>query len=136
MSKKRKVLIVEDDINDQNYLKFFEDEFRQCEFFYFQTAESAWEWLEKEPRAPSLITTDIKLPAMSGKQLTQKIRKVDRYRHVPVIAMSGHDDDSMIRQMLEAGVCAYHIKPNFKSEQRELVHTILDYWLNHHAGLI
>jgi two-component system, NarL family, sensor histidine kinase BarA len=51
-----------------------------------ETAEIAWQVaLEQEF---DLILMDIHLPGTDGKELTQKLRPIDNYKQVPIIAVS------------------------------------------------
>ena len=60
-----------------------------------------------------LIVTDIEMPEMDGFELSQKIRSMDTYEHVPIIILSSLSDDTMKRKGLSVGANAYIVKSNF-----------------------
>ena len=69
---------------------------------------------EISPSFDGILVTDIKMPGMSGLELMQKIREVDR--GLPVILITGHADVSMAVKALHQG--AYHfIEKPFPSER-------------------
>ena len=43
-----------------------------------------------EANPPDVIVTDLALPRMDGYELIARLRGDDRYRHIPVIALSGY----------------------------------------------
>jgi PleD family two-component response regulator len=57
--------------------------------------------------------TDIEMPEMDGFELSQKIRSMDTYEHVPIIILSSLSDDTMKRKGLSVGANAYIVKSNF-----------------------
>lgn len=63
---------------------------------------------------PDLILTDIRLPGPSGIDLLRRIRRDDKLRHIPVVAvtaMAMKKDE----QMLRAGGCAGYLSKPFSS---------------------
>jgi two-component system cell cycle response regulator DivK len=58
---------------------------------------------------PDLILMDLSLPVLDGLEATRRLRKAERTRHIPVVAMTGHTlRESQARA---AGCVAVFIKP-------------------------
>ncbi len=59
----------------------------------FQTASSLLAALDDE--VPDLIVTDLVMPGISGAQLLRAVRADERWRHIPVIVMTGTNDTAL-----------------------------------------
>jgi FixJ family two-component response regulator len=57
---------------------------------HFSSARQALERLVDE--TPSLIITDLLMPGMSGAQLVKALRADARWRHIPVVVLTGGND--------------------------------------------
>lgn len=77
---------------------------------YFNNGLALIEFLEgKEvPAYPDVVLTDVKMPEMNGFELTKKIH--NEYPTIKVIAFSMLSKETVIRQMLHAGVSGYLLK--------------------------
>lgn len=74
----------------------------------------ALELLNKQ--LPDLIVSDIMMPEMDGFELVEKLKKDDRFSHIPVImltAKAGHEDKM---KALRIGVDDYLLKPFHEEE--------------------
>lgn len=61
-----------------------------------------------------VVLVDINMPGMSGIELTQKIR--ESFPHVQVLALTMHDENSLINKMIEAGAAGYVLKSTHISD--------------------
>ncbi len=75
----------------------------------------ALESLSKE--TPSLVLLDLNLPDSRGAETFRKIREMAP--HVPVVVLSGQDDDGMAAKALHQGVQDYLLKSDISSKQLE-----------------
>jgi two-component system response regulator len=86
---------------------------------------------EDAPR-PGLIYLDIDMPGISGQEVLRAIKSDERYKDIPVVMMTGLNDD---REKLEAaknGANSYTVKP---SDPVEFMRTIIEatnYWIYIH----
>lgn len=101
-----KILIVEDDIGLQKYLKelLLNNEYSPQTF---SDGVSALNYISKS--VPDLVILDLGLPNMSGESVCQEIRK--EYPEVPVIILTARDGVSDIVQGLNLGADDYMTKP-------------------------
>lgn len=68
-----------------------------------ETAEDALVALDSAPC--DLVVTDVRLPGMDGIALTERLRHA--YPGLPVLVVSGHQDDVYVRRALDAGAVAF-----------------------------
>jgi len=52
---------------------------------------------------PDLIVLDIALPGMDGLDLRDAIRAKDRFREIPILILTNHDDPETEKRSLELG---------------------------------
>ncbi|MGO9803007.1 MAG: response regulator [Steroidobacteraceae bacterium] len=74
-----------------------------------QDAEQAQAILQQ--RIPDLILMDIALPGMDGLSLTRRLKSEDRFRHVPVVALTASAMRGDEEKALAAGCAGYITKP-------------------------
>ncbi|UIR54684.1 substrate-binding domain-containing protein [Sphingobacterium sp. SRCM116780] len=105
--KQESVLIIEDNHDLLNYLgnKFEED----YEVFLADTGEkgiaSAYE------QVPDLIISDLVLPELSGRSITEKLKSDIRTSHIPIILLSAHGSLEQQINGMESMADAYIVKP-------------------------
>jgi CheY-like chemotaxis protein len=62
-------------------------------------------------RAPDLVLLDLGLPDMSGVDVARRLKSSPETSRVPVVALTGRDDDAERAALLAAGGAAYLVKP-------------------------
>jgi Response regulators consisting of a CheY-like receiver domain and a winged-helix DNA-binding domain len=60
---------------------------------------------------PDLIFVDISLPGMDGLTLTRKLKAEDRFKHVPIVALTAYAMKGDRERALDAGCDGYIAKP-------------------------
>lgn len=101
------VLVVEDDTNIQEFLY---DELSR--YFHVDKANNGEEALEKiSQQKPALIISDVIMPIMSGTELTDRIRKDERFADIPIILLTALTAEKNILKGLGSGADAYIEKP-------------------------
>ncbi len=68
----------------------------------------------------NVVLSDIKMPGMSGIELTKKIKA--SFPHTQVLALTTHDENSLILRMIEAGAAGYLLK---RADFSELCNAII-----------
>lgn len=107
----QKLLLIED---NHIALLSLENMISQAGFRYSSAndGESALELVKKE--VFDLIITDLGLPGLSGLELAKEIRAYEKEHHripVPIIGLTGHDENKIKPQCLEAGFNDAFTKP-------------------------
>jgi CheY-like chemotaxis protein len=112
------VLVVEDEQNAREGLT----EFLLAHGFRVTDAKDGAEALQKaEAFRPDAVLLDLALPKMDGWTVARRLKSDDRYRRVPVLAMSALDYPEEVRRAYEAGCDAFLPKP---FDLRRLVPTL------------
>ncbi|MBM9613601.1 chemotaxis protein CheW [Desulfobulbus rhabdoformis] len=114
------ILIVEDSNFFRNQVKGYMEE---AGFNVLEGEDGvvAWNVLEEQADEISMVVTDIEMPNMDGFALTEKIKTDDRFKHLPVIALTTLAADEDIARGKSVGVDEYHIKLD-KERLMESVH--------------
>src|SRR5436309_10028612 len=60
---------------------------------------------------PSLILMDINLPDLSGREVTTKLRSIERFQALPIVALTAQSQAGEREKALAAGVTGYLTKP-------------------------
>ncbi|MFC0509509.1 response regulator [Asaia spathodeae] len=69
------------------------------------------EVLEAATPAPAVIITDINMPRLDGFGVIEAVRKMDRFRHLPVIVLTTESDQEKKARARAAGATGWIIKP-------------------------
>jgi len=102
------ILVIEDNPDNRTLITWIlEDE--GYSVICAETAELGLELLHKENF--DMILMDISLPGMDGKQATQLIRKMDKYKDLPIIALTAHAIKGEHESILASGVTDLVTKP-------------------------
>lgn len=59
----------------------------------------------------SLIILDIDMPGLSGLEILKKIKKVNAYKDIPIVMLTGNSDISSVKTAINTGAVDYIIKP-------------------------
>ena len=116
------ILIVEDDIGIQNYLKsLFQNEYN-C-----RAASNGSEALETINESPvDFIISDLVMPRMDGITLCKKVKGDIRYSHIPFIMLSAKNADKEIRESYEAGADLFLSKPFDKRRLEIIIENLIE----------
>lgn len=134
-----KILIVEDNPKTQVTLRSIM-ETQEAEITVVGSGESAFDLL-KEDYIPNVMILDINLPGINGGEVLRRLRLVDKYKDIPVIAFSATWDErfnepfekdmNVVREYTEAaklndkvgGASVSDIIPKFQGQEGvDLVH--------------
>ena len=113
-----KILIIDDDEDDVGILA---EAFAQCGVdgvHYVFTAMQAFMYLQDVAPdcMPKLIITDHFLPGMTGAEFLKDLKKMEKYRHIPLVVLATTKTDKEIERYREMGALDYLIKPSSYDE--------------------
>jgi CheY-like chemotaxis protein len=105
---KEKILVVED--NPQN-MRLIEMTLRGEKYTLLKATDGE-EALELTARErPDLILLDIRLPKMSGLEVTRRLRETPAFSHTPIIGLTAYAMKGDKEKVIESGCDAYLSKP-------------------------
>jgi CheY-like chemotaxis protein len=107
-TQKKKLLIVEDDEDSQKFLALFLK--RSFELQMSNSADTFYEKIENNDF--DLILMDVSLRGeKDGLQLTREIKKIDKYKDIPIVALTAHAYQRDRTEAYKAGVNYFLTKP-------------------------
>jgi DNA-binding response OmpR family regulator len=76
-------------------------------------------------RNPDLALLDVMMPKLDGYEVTERLRREEATRHLPVILLTARVQETDIARGLEAGADEYVKKPFSPTELRARVQAVL-----------
>ena len=117
MGRNIKIMLVEDNPEDVAFTKrLLKHNKLDGDLVVAFNGLQALETLEKKAREnnlPNLILLDINLPDISGIDLLTRIKQDDRFRRIPVVILTGSNEDADIQRSYDLGASTYLVKPIF-----------------------
>lgn len=105
--KEKSILIVEDNLD---LLRYLSD--KLSEHYEVFTANTGTEGLDAAyEQVPDIIISDVVMPGITGKELTEKLKSDIRTSHIPVILLTARGSMEQQIQGLESMADAYLVKP-------------------------
>lgn len=108
MSPKPKILIIDD---DQELATLLATQLRPAGYPTMTALDAVQGFMFAQRELPGLILLDLKMPAGSGLDLLDKLRKNIRTQLVPVIVMSATPAAEVESQVLAKGAAGFLQKP-------------------------
>jgi CheY-like chemotaxis protein len=114
------VLLVDDDALNRELMR---EMLTHWGFVMFEAENGAEALRMLESAAPSVVITDIRMPVLDGLALLRAIRADQRWKTLPVIALTGNSDDSLAQHgfdvCLPKALAVAHIRDTILQLTRE-----------------
>ena len=122
--KGKRVLIVDDNEQSrqiiENYCGLIEMEVAYCS----HSAEKALAWLETGPAMIDLILSDIMMPGMDGFTFADRVKRMERWKNVKLIALTSDAVPGIADRTSKAGFDAFLSKPFSRKDLYEVVRAV------------
>ena len=106
--EKKKVLVIDDDKKNRYLISFLLEK----EGFEVVMATNGFEGIEAARKQQvDLIIMDIKMPKMDGHETTRRIRRLKKYKSIPIIALTSYAMMEDKEKAIKAGCTGYMSKP-------------------------
>lgn len=107
-----RVLVVDDSITTRTMEKNILES-KNFDVTIATNGQEAWDILQKQHF--SLMITDVNMPIMDGFELTNKVKKSEKFTAMPVIIVTSLGSESEKARGIEVGADAYIVKNEFES---------------------
>jgi two-component system response regulator len=125
MGRDIKIMLVEDNPEDVAFTKrLLKHNNLDGDLVVAFSGSQAMEALEKKAREsdlPNLILLDINLPDISGIDLLTRIKQDDCFRRIPVVILTGSNEDEDIQRSYDLGATTYLVKPIFNDALMQVI---------------
>lgn len=132
MNKKGPIIIIEDDLDDQEFL---EQAFKNLKYpnalHFFADGQQALDFLNTTNINPFLILSDINLPKLDGFALRSKI-KMDaelQIKCIPYLFFSTALNQKAVIDAYSMSVQGFFVKQNTIADIEKTITVIMEYWL-------
>ena len=107
--KKLKVLVVEDDSSVRTFLNRVMVKYFSAEVIEAENGKIGLEKLESEEI--DFVFLDIAMPVMNGHEFLKEIRKISKFKDLPVIIISANSERELVGDLITLGITDYLVKP-------------------------
>ena len=122
LEKRALVLLVDDDeINRYVVTKLLKDDYRMMAA---ESGEEAFEILKQQ--RPDLILLDVYMPRMDGHEVLRRLKSIDAYADIPVIFLTGAEDENTEVQGFSEGATDFLRKPLQKDVAVQRMNRIIE----------
>lgn len=133
MNKRGPILIIEDDVDDQDFLGLvFEALNYPNEVLFFGDGELALQYLTETNIEPFIIFSDINMPKLNGIELRAKVHENEdlRMKSIPFLFFSTAAEQKHVVEAYSKSVQGFFIKPSDFNQMKEMIKIIVEYWQN------
>lgn len=133
MNKNGPIIIIEDDLDDQIFIK---DVFLELNYpnaiTFFKDGEEALAYLTTTKEEPFIVISDINMPRLNGIQLRERIVTNEnlRLKCIPYLFFTTTSNQRHVIDAYSKSVQGFFIKPPNFEQLREMIDIIIKYWLN------
>ena len=104
-----KVLVVEDDSSVRTFLNRVMVKYFSAEVIEAENGKIGLEKLESEEI--DFVFLDIAMPVMNGHEFLKEIRKISKFKDLPVIIVSANSERELVGDLITLGITDYLVKP-------------------------
>jgi two-component system cell cycle response regulator len=87
-----------------------------------QDGDQALQIIKRSPESIDMVLLDQEMPKLSGMELLQKLKASNKYQHIPIIMLTGHNHPDEITSAIDAGIFYYLTKPIKKDFLSSVIH--------------
>ena len=84
---------------------------------------------------PNLVLLDLEMPGADGHEVLVQLRADERFRDLPVVVMTGLDDDESERRALNNGASSYTCKVQDVGDMLARIEAAAIYWTTVHRQM-
>lgn len=119
-----KILVLEDYDDDWNLFEMATERFPTLQFTRLPDGRRGLRYLEElyknNEELPKAVVSDCFMNPMTGPEFTKRIKKMDRFKHIPIILMPGMIDWNEADDLGDL-VISYQLKPDGRDGYIKLI---------------
>ena len=126
MKNKKVIFIIDDDDDDLLFLREAVNKLNvQVDFYHAVNGELGLRQLyENAIPVPDFIFLDLNMPKLNGRECLPQIKKMSRYKNVPIIIYSTSSYQRDIQEIMQFGAAHFLTKPTTINELCEKLNEI------------
>ncbi len=131
MNKNGPILIIEDDMDDQQFIQSAYQKLNYTnELVFLDSGEEAIQYIMDMKKIPFLIISDLNMPKINGIELRARVRENEaaNIKCVPYIILSTTVAKNFIDDAYSIGIQGYFKKPIPQNELMAILKNIIEYW--------
>lgn len=131
MNKNGPIIVIEDDMDDQNFLvQIFSELNYSNEITYFSDSNKALEYLNRSEVQPFLILSDVNMPRMNGFELRSKIftNELLKTKCIPYLFFTTGSDKKAVTDAYSMSVQGFFVKAQTMDGLKNTIRKIVEYW--------
>lgn len=131
MNKEGPIIIIEDDLDDQDFIKrAFKKLGYPNNLFFFNNGEEALEYLNRPHDPTFLILSDINMPKLTGFELRKKLKEDAELeiKCIPYLFFSTTNRQNEVIEAYKLSVQGFFVKPSNIKELEKTLTVIMEYW--------
>ena len=128
MNKRGPIIIIEDDLDDQQFLaEAFEQLQYPNEIIFFGDGEQALNYLTATTVEPFIIFSDINMPKLNGIELRAKVHENEdlRMKSIPYLFFSTTAEQKHVIDAYSKSVQGFFVKPSDFGKMKEMIKNIV-----------
>lgn len=132
----KNVLYVEDNDDAIVFFKRIVNKLGNFNLVTHESGDALLQTIEQEDQdlvVPEIILLDINLPGMNGFEILKHIRKMNKFKHVPVIMFTSSENEQDVKLSYESGANAYLVKPDNLKTMHSVIEDTFNFWLKHNV---
>jgi two-component system response regulator len=124
------ILMVDDDIDDQNFVKMAVNKFSSgIKINFVDNGMLAIDFLNRQEN-PNLIILDLNMPQKNGKEVLNYIKTNDKLKQIPVLIYTTTNSPEEINKVYRLGANSFLTKPRDFKDVTSAIGLICSYWSN------
>lgn len=131
MNKKGAIIVIEDDLDDQD---FFDVVFKELNYenkiLFFSDGQEALDHLRESEEEPFIVFSDINMPKLNGIELRNQIFENEsiRLKTIPYLFFTTSAAQQDVVNAYSKSIQGFFVKPTDFQELKSTVKTIVEYW--------
>lgn len=131
MNKKGAIIVIEDDLDDQD---FFDVVFKELNYenkiLFFNDGQEALDHLRENEEEPFIVFSDINMPKLNGIELRNQIIENEsiRIKTIPYLFFTTSAAQQDVVNAYSKSIQGFFVKPTDFQELKSTIKTIVEYW--------